>query len=394
MKKLIFFLVLAINLPLMAQARDFETNAKSAFLMDFDSAGAIVAKDADVLMPPSSMIKLMTLALAFDALKDGRLKMTDRMQVSDNADYKNPVWNTASKICLSAGHDISVQDAVMGLIVMSGGDAGVVVAERLAGTEADFATMMLKKARSIGMAQSSFGNSTGLPTPDNLMTTRELGILADYIIRTYPEYYPMFSTRRFEFGEYKSGWCQQWGDLHSVSYNKLLFIMPGADGLKTGHTTTGGYGMVASAKKGNRRLVGVINGLRAKDHNALASEMKRMLEYGFANTATRMFFKEGEVVAKIPVWYGRQEKVEAAPARNVAMTLKNGQGISKVRILARFEDPVPAPVRAGDKVGEIVIEDDGELVATIPLVAKSDVNKMRYFGRMFKNVSIIFGGKK
>ncbi|MDR0319689.1 MAG: D-alanyl-D-alanine carboxypeptidase [Rickettsiales bacterium] len=394
MKKIIFLIALALCLPAFARAADFSTNAKSAFLMDFESGGAIVEKDADVLMPPSSMIKLMTIALAFDALQDGRLKMDDKIAVSDNSDYRNPVWNTASKICLSKGQEISVRDALLGLVVMSGGDAGVAMAERLAGSEADFTTMMLKKARVLGMEKSSFGNATGLPAPDNLMTSRELGILGAYIVEAYPEFYPMFSARQFEFAGYESGWCQQWGSLHSISYNKLLFIMPGADGLKTGHTADGGYGMVASAKRGNRRLVGVINGLRAKDHNALAGEMKRMLEYGFANTTTRTFFKAGDTVAKIPVWYGRQEQVEAVAAKNVAITLRNGQGISGVRILARYSDPVSAPVRAGDRIGDIVVENDGRIVATVPMVAKSNVNKTRYLGRIFKNIGIIFGGKK
>jgi D-alanyl-D-alanine carboxypeptidase (penicillin-binding protein 5/6) len=339
------------------------------------------------------MLKLMTLAVVFDALKAGTIKMDDMLTVSDNADYKNPVWADASKICLSAGQQISVRDAILGLIVLSGGDAGVVLSEKLAGSEGDMTVQMLKKARSIGMNTSSFGNVTGLPSPDNLMTSRELATLAEYMIREYPEYYPMFATRRFEYKDYQDGWCQQWGQSHTINYNKLLFIMPGSDGLKTGHTAKGGYGVVASAKRGGRRLIAVINGLRVNDHNALATEAKKILEWGFANTKNRTFFKAGDVVAKIPVWYGKDDVVEGAAGQNIVITLKDGQDIANIRVLARYNEPVSAPIKAGDKIGEIIIEEDGMTTSKYPIVAKTDVRKTQFIGRIIKNLSVIFTGK-
>ena len=233
MKKKIFILLLAL-ITTSARA-DFSTRAKSAFLVDYDSGAEIVAKNADELMPPSSMIKLMTLAVLFDEIKAGNLTLDDRLTVSENADYNNPLWYPASKICLVAGQTISVRDAILGLIVLSGGDASVVVAEKLAGSETAFTELMQKKARDIGMPLSTFGNASGLPNPNNLMTSRELATLATHIIADYPDLYPMFATKRFQFKEYKSDWCQDWGRTHTMNYNKLLFIMPGADGLKTGH---------------------------------------------------------------------------------------------------------------------------------------------------------------
>ena len=258
----------------VANAAEFKTKAKSAFLVDYDSGVEIVAKNADTLMPPSSMIKLMTLAVLFDELAAGNITMDTRFPVGENADYNRPEWYPASKICLTAGQDISVRDLILGLIVLSGGDASVVVAEQLAGSETQFTAMMEKKARSIGMEQSTFGNASGLPNPNNLMTSRELAILAQHLIADYPDIYPMFATKRFEFKEHKTDWCREWGRTHTVNYNKLLFNMRGADGLKTGHTNDGGYGMVASAKIGDRRLIGVINGFNGKGHDALAGEMK------------------------------------------------------------------------------------------------------------------------
>ncbi len=389
MKKKIFILLLSL-ITTTAHA-DFSTRAKSAFLIDYDSGAEIVAKNADTLMPPSSMIKLMTLAVLFDEIKAGNLTMDDRLTVSENADYENPLWYPASKICLVAGQTISVRDAILGLIVLSGGDASVVVAEKLAGSESAFTELMQKKAREIGMTQSTFGNASGLPNPNNLMTSRELAILAQHIISDYPDIYPMFATKRFEFAEYQSDWCREWGRTHTMNYNKLLFIMPGADGLKTGHTDDGGYGMVASAKIGGRRLIGVINGFNGKSHDALAAEMKKLLEYGYSTTVNNVFYNPGDKIAQIPVWYGRQKNVVATVEKPFAITVPKSDGLRGVRVLARYNDPVPAPINAGDKIGEIIAEKDGRVIARAPLVAMERVKKTILFGRVIKNIMVMVG---
>ena len=389
MKKKIFILLLAL-ITTSAHA-DFSTRAKSAFLIDYDSGTEIVAKNADTLMPPSSMIKLMTLAVLFDELRAGNLTMDDRLTVSENADYENPLWYPASKICLVAGQTISVRDAILGLIVLSGGDASVVVAEKLAGSESAFTEKMQEKARSIGMTQSTFGNASGLPNPNNLMTSRELAILANHIISDYPDLYPLFATKRFQFGEYQSDWCRDWGRTHTMNYNKLLFIMPGADGLKTGHTDDGGYGMVASAKIGGRRLIGVINGYNAKNHDALAAEMKKLLEYGYSTTMNHTFYEPGDKIAAIPVWYGRQDNVVATVEKPFVITIPKSDGLNGVRVLARYNDPVSAPVKQGDKIGEIIAQRNGQEIARAPLVATQTVKKTQFFGRVIKNIRVILG---
>ena len=389
MKKKIFILLLAL-VTTSAHA-DFSTRAKSAFLIDYDSGTEIVAKNADTLMPPSSMIKLMTLAVLFDELRVGNLTMDDRLTVSENADYENPLWYPASKICLVAGQTISVRDAILGLIVLSGGDASVVVAEKLAGSESAFTEKMQEKARSIGMTQSTFGNASGLPNPNNLMTSRELAILANHIISDYPDLYPLFATKRFQFGEYQSDWCRDWGRTHTMNYNKLLFIMPGADGLKTGHTDDGGYGMVASAKIGGRRLIGVINGYNAKNHDALAAEMKKLLEYGYSTTMNHTFYEPGDKIAAIPVWYGRQDNVVATVEKPFVITIPKSDGLNGVRVLARYNDPVSAPVKQGDKIGEIIAQRNGQEIARAPLVATQTVKKTQFFGRVIKNIRVILG---
>ena len=389
MKKKIFILLLAL-ITTTARA-DFSTRAKSAFLIDYDSGAEILAKNADTLMPPSSMIKLMTLAVLFDEIKAGNLTMDDRLTVSENADYENPLWYPASKICLVAGQTISVRDAILGLIVLSGGDASVVVAEKLAGSESAFTELMQKKARAIGMPLSTFGNASGLPSPNNLMTSRELATLAQHIISDYPDIYPMFATKRFEFAEYQSDWCREWGRTHTMNYNKLLFTMPGADGLKTGHTDDGGYGMVASAKIGGRRLIGVINGFAGKSHDALAAEMKKLLNYGYSTTVNNTFFDPGDKIVQIPVWYGQDSHVIATVEKPFTITVKKSDGLNGVRVLARYNEPVPAPINAGDKLGEIIAEKDGQVIARAPLVATQRVKKTILFGRVFRNIMVMLG---
>ena len=389
MKKKIF--VLLLTLITTSAHADFSTRAKSAFLIDYDSGAEIVAKDADTLMPPSSMIKLMTLAVLFDEIRAGNLTMDDRLPVSENADYNNPLWYPASKICLVAGQTISVRDAILGLIVLSGGDASVVVAEKLAGSESAFTELMQKKAREIGMRQSTFGNASGLPNPNNLMTSRELAILAKHIISDYPDLYPLFSTKRFKFSEYQSDWCREWGRTHTMNYNKLLFTMSGADGLKTGHTEDGGYGMVASAKIGGRRLIGVINGFNGKNHDALAAEMKKLLEYGYANTINHTFYNPGDSIVDIPVWYGRQDSVSATVAKPFVVTVPKSDGMTGLRVVARYNNPASAPVMVGDQVGEIIATRNGTEIARAPLIAQNTVKKTQFFGRVIKNIRVIFG---
>lgn len=392
MKKLLFFIYTLITSSAFATV-NFTTNAKSAFLIDYESGAEIFAKNADVLMPPSSMLKLVTLAVLFDKIKSGDLKLEDYLTVSENADYQKPLWQSASKMCLVSGQKITVKDAVLAIIVLSAGDASVAVAESISGSENNFTNEMKKYADKIGMIQSSFGNASGLPNPNNLMTSRELAVLAQHLIRDYPELYKMFATKRFEFNDAQADWCKDWAKTHTMNYNKLLFLMPGADGLKTGHTDDGGYGMVGSSKIGNRRLIGVINGFRGKNHEALANEMKKLLNYGYTSTQTKVFFRPGDDILKIPVWYGKDKEVVATVADNVAITLPKSESLKNVQVLARYDTPIAAPIKSGQKIGEIVITKNGDTIQRIPLVAKNKVRKIQFLGRIFKNISVMLWGK-
>ncbi|MBR3510470.1 MAG: D-alanyl-D-alanine carboxypeptidase [Alphaproteobacteria bacterium] len=374
-------------------AADFSTRAKSVYLIDYDSDKEIVSKNSDVLMPPSSMLKLMTLSVLFDEIKANKIKLEDTIEASENSDFKNPLWYPASKMCLVSGQKITVKDAILGIIVLSAGDACVAVAEKIAGSENKFTELMQKKAQEIGMPMSQFGNSSGLPNENNLMTSKELAVLAKYIISEYPDLYPMFSTKRFEFQDAKTDWCREWNKTHTMNYNKLLFSMRSADGLKTGHTNEGGYGMVASAKIGGRRLIGVINGFNGNGHDALAEEMKKLLNYGFSTTQTKVFSHKNESLFKIPVWYGRYETIDATTNENIALTISNKDSFKDVRVLARYDSPLIAPVKKGQNIGEIIIEKNGNPVKRIPLIAKDNDRKIQFIGRIFKNISVMIWGR-
>ena len=385
-----FIFIYSINI---LSANSFVSRAKSAYLIDYDSGTILYSKNENLLMPPSSMVKLMTLTLLFDEIKAGNLKLDDKLPISRNADFRNKIWQTASKICLEEGKKISVKDLILGIIVLSGGDASVVVAEKISGSEDLYVQKMQEKARSIGMSDSVFANVSGLPHPDNLMTTKELAILGKYIISNYPDLYPMFATRRFEYDNHSENWCRQWGRLHTLNYNKLLFIMSGADGMKTGHTENGGYGMVASVKQNGRRLVGVVNGLRAKDHSDLAQEVRKMFVFGFNSTKTKVYYKEGSGIVNVPVWYGKKSSVTATVKENFAVTLSNSDNYSGIRVLARYLEPAIAPISKGDKLGEIIAERDGKVLVRKDLIASEDVGKVKFIGKIIENLKIIIFGR-
>ena len=201
------------------------------------------------------------------------------------------------------------------------------------------------------------------------------------------------NSKRFEFEDTKTDWCRDWARTHTTNYNKLLFSMSGADGLKTGHTDNSGYGMVASAKIGGRRLIGILNGFHGKGHDALAEEMKKLLNHGFKTTQTKTFYKPGDVITKIPVWYGRYSTVDATVKESVAVTLPKDYSLKNIRVLARFEEPISAPVKQGQQIGEIVIEQNGDVIKRVPMIAKNKVRKIMFLGRIIKHVSVLLGYK-
>jgi D-alanyl-D-alanine carboxypeptidase (penicillin-binding protein 5/6) len=371
-----------------AGAAPFQSAARSFFLMDYQSGQVLAAKDEDELMAPSSMIKLMTAELAFGALRSGRLALGDKLVASRNADYRNPVLGGATKVCLSEGQAITAEDALAALIAVSAGDAAIILAENLAGSETAFAEKMTARAREIGMEYSSFANASGLPDPENLSTSRELAMLGSHILREYPEYAHLFKMRRFEFVNPLSDFCRSWVKSHTISYNKLLFMMGGAEGMKTGHTVRGGYGIVAAASRKGRRLIAVINGMNAKNHDALAAEAKRLLEYGFEAT----YNKEIKSDVQAPLWYGKKAYVKASAKERFVLTFKSDAAEGGLRVTALVPEKIAAPVAAGDVIGKIIATINGAEVKSADLIASESIGRVRFFGRMWRNIKYFLTG--
>lgn len=352
--------VLALTLVgIAAAAQSFETKASAAYVYDQTTGTILLAKNADAPLPPASMSKLMTLYMAFEAIRDGRLHVTDELLVSQHAmDYKG------SSMFLRSGERVSVEDLLRGIIVVSGNDASAVIAEALSpdGTEAGFARLMTDRARQLGMTNSSFANSNGWPAIGHLMSMRDLGILADHIISDFPTHYPLFSEQEYHFdGRVPS---------NSQNRNPILALGMGADGLKTGHTIEAGYGLVGSAKQGDRRVIFVISGLDSAE--ARAEESERILNWAFRQFAERELLKAGAPLGKAGVWMGEAQTVGLTVTEDVRLLVPTFGG-ADISAEVIYNSPVEAPVRAGQAMGELVITRPELPQVRVPLVADADV---------------------
>src|SRR6202140_5683958 len=292
-------MVYAANNSVQGAKKDeggFDGDAPTAILIEASSGSVLWEKNADELRAPSSMMKLMTAEVVFHAIKQGDIKLTDEYHVSENAWRKGGAPSGTSTMFASIHSKIAIDDLLHGAIIPSGNDACIVLAEGMAGSERAFAEMLTKRARELGMTQSTFGNSNGLPDPGNKMTVGELAKLARYVILTYPEFYKLFGEKEFT-----------WNKIRQQNRNPLLNSLEGADGLKTGYTKEGGYGMVGSAVQNGIRLIGVINGLDDPDDRA--AEAKKMLEWGFRNFEARALFAAGQPVGYAKVFGGDSRTV-------------------------------------------------------------------------------------
>ncbi len=351
----------------------YSTSAPTAILLDAGSGSVLFEKNADELRAPSSMMKLMTVELVFHAIKEGELKLTDEFKVSENAWRKGGAPAGGSTMFAAIHSSISVEDLLHGAIIQSGNDSCMVLAEGIAGNETDFAGMMTKRARELGMTRSTFGNSTGLPDPDNKMTVRELAMLARYIIHSYPEFYKLFSQREFT-----------WNKIRQQNRNPLLHTLDGADGLKTGYTREGGYGMVGSAVQNGTRLIVAINGLEDKDDRA--NEAKKLLEWGFRNFQTRTLFAARTPVGSARVFGGERRWVRLAAAEPVrVMVQKNGNDKLIARVV--YSGPVRAPIESGQKLGSIKVWRGANLAVEEPLYAIDPVSTGTTIQRAFDGAS-------
>lgn len=381
-RKKLYSSVLTAGLVLagIGSAGAIETQARNAILMDYDTGQYLYVKDHEKMVPPASMSKLMTVNMIFEKLKDGSLSLDDTFTVSERAWKLGGAASGGSTMFLKIGEKVRVEDILKGILIQSGNDACIVAAENLAGSEDDFAEMMNKRARELGLNNSSFVNSTGLPHPDQKMSVEDLAKLARHIIKEFPEFYHIFSEKYYTHNNITQG-----------NRNPLLYSMPNADGLKTGHTEEAGFCLTASAKKGERRLIEVMTGMNSNKERS--EEAERLMEWGFREFNNYNLLNKGQEIADIPVVFGNEKEVRLVVPETVKRTLKKSQA-PKIKMTAVYDKPVKAPVAAGDKLGEVRIELDGQEMENVPLVADKNIEKLGFFGRIGQNLKyLLFGAE-
>ena len=340
----------------------FDGDAPTAILIEATSGSVLFEKNADELRAPSSMMKLMTAEVVFHALTQGDIKPTDEYRISENAWRRGGAPSGGSTMFAAINSKVSVDDLLHGAIIQSGNDSCIALAEGIAGNERLFATdMMTKRARELGLTRSTFANSNGLPDPGNKMTVRELAKLARHIILTYPDFYKLFGEKEFT-----------WNKIRQQNRNPLLNSLEGADGLKTGFTKEGGYGMVGSAVQNGIRLIVVVNGLDDPDDRA--SEAKKMLEWGFRNFEVRTLFAADQPIGYARVFGGERRSVKLASREPVkVMVQKNGNDKLIARVV--YRGPVPAPIESGQPVGLIKVWRGSNIAVETPVYAAESVGK-------------------
>ncbi len=358
---LILGLALAATLATAAaQQAGFRSEAKHAFLMEYDSGAILYEKDADTLMAPASMSKLMTLAVIFKSIKAGELRLEDEFVMSEHAWRTGGAPSRTSAMFVPIHARVTLNELLQGIIVQSGNDAAIAVAEGLAGSEAAFAQVMTKEARRIGLAKSIFTNSTGLTHPDHKMTARELAILSSHLIRHYPTLYKMFAQKRFNYRRHKF-----------ISRNRLLFAKLGVDGLKTGFTSAAGYSVALSAEQGGRRLIAVLGGLKTAEERW--SEARRMLQWGFNGFRNFKIFEGDQVVGQARVWGGSRIYVPLIGQKTISVVLPRFPANQKLRAEVVYDTPLKPPIQKGDQVAVLRVASTSGTTNELPLYAAEDV---------------------
>jgi len=375
MRILAALLVLSVTTHGQAQAFDqIKTKAQQAILLDYDTGMVLFEKNADERMPTSSMSKVMTMYLVFEALKDGQIELDDHMQVSEKAWRKG-----GSKMFVEVNDRVKIEDLIRGVLVQSGNDATIVLAEGLAGTEQAFAKALNIKAQELGMKDSHFMNASGWPDPDHYSTARDLARLARATITNFSEYYPYFSEREFTYN-----------DITQKNRNPLLYRGIGADGVKTGHTEVGGYGLIGSGTKNNRRVILVINGLSSEKERA--QESAKLMEWGLRGFKNFKLFESGKVVEQAGVAMGEQKTVPLMLKEDVMTTIPT-LASAKLKVEVSYEGPVEAPIAKGDEIAQLSISSESLQPVVYPLYAAEDVDRLGFFSLTMQKAKLLLKGE-
>ena len=376
------FLVIFFSLILLESSQaNLDVKARTAILLDYHSNEILFEKDADRKIFPASMTKIMTSIIAFDLIKNGDLKLSDKFIVSENA------WRLSqarySSMFIMVGDEISVENLLKGIIISSGNDACIALAEGIAGTEEEFAFLMTEKAKEIGMENTNFSNSSGINSPDNLSTVRDIMIMSKYLIKNYPKFYEYFKETEFT-------WDRTGGDpITQGNRNPLLYKNLNADGIKTGYLSYEKYSLASSINRNGRRLIAVGSGFNSK--NARSKESTKLLTYGLTNYDLVNISKAKEPFEKVEVWLGKQDKVDVYTNEDIYKTIKKAKK-KLLKVSVKYEGPIEAPIKKDEKVAILKVVYDDELVGEYDLLASNEVKKVNFVSRLLKSLNYLIWG--
>ena len=380
MKKIIIILFSIFSFSISNSA-EFNVEAKTAILQDYLSGEILYEKDADISIYPASMTKIMTSIIAFDLIKKGQLNLDEKFIVSENA------WRLAnagySSMFIMVGDEVSVENLLKGIIIASGNDACVTLAEGIAGTEEEFAVMMTSKAIEIGMNNTNFSNASGINDPDNYSTVRDILIMSDYLIRNYPEYYSYFAEKEFT-------WDRTGGDpITQGNRNPLLYKNMGVDGIKTGFLAVEKYSLASSIIRNGRRLIAVGSGFTSK--NARSKQSSRLLTYGLTNFDTVEIYNQKNSFEDLDVWLGKKNKVETYFKSNIYKTIQKAR-LRNLKVVLKYDGPIKAPIAKDQKLGEVEIFYKDELIQNLDLLAAENIEEVNKFTKLIRSINFLIWG--
>ena len=376
----LFILIILVVLSTKISANP-NIQARTGILIDYHSNEILYEMDPDIEIYPASMTKIMTAIVAFDLLKKNKLSLDDKFTISENA------WRLSqagySSMFIMVNDQVSVENLLRGIIIASGNDACVALAEGIAGSESNFADMMNEKAVEIGMTSSNFTNSSGINDPGNISTTRDIALMSKYLIKNYPIYYELFAEKTFT-------WDRTGGEpIKQGNRNPLLYKNVGVDGVKTGYLAVEKYSLASSMKKKDRRIISVVSGFDTK--NLRSSESLKLLNWGFRNTNTFEISKKNETFFELDTWLGEKNKIKASSKEDYYVTI-NKKDISNLTIALEYNGPIAAPVRKGKQIANIIISKKGELIKSVPLYAAEDLKKVNFFKSLLTSLNYLIWG--
>jgi len=379
-KLFLFFLIFVLSFGNISHA-NFDVKAKTAIIQDYNSGEILYEKEADLSIYPASMTKIMTSIIAFDLIKSGDLSMDEKFIISEKA------WRLStsgySSMFIMVGDQVSVENLLRGIIVASGNDACIALAEGIAGTEEEFAILMTAKAKELGMENTNFTNSSGINHPDNYSTVRDILIMSRYLIKEHPEYYRIFAEKEFT-------WDRTGGDpITQGNRNPLLYKNLGADGIKTGYLAVEKYSLASSINRNGRRLIAVGSGFDSK--NSRSRESTKMLTYGLTNFDLVKIAEANKTFDKIDVWLGKDKNVEVYTSEDVYKTIKKAKK-KLLKVSVKYDGPVEAPIKKDQKIAKLRVVYDKELVGEYDLLASKEVKKVNFFSRLIKSLNYLIWG--